>query len=70
MPVTLRTNRFSVQKLCNADYIAFMCFVWISEQTVTFALFITNRLVFITEEECVYCAVRTAFLYNTDKLLP
>ena len=36
-----------------------MCFVWLSEQTVTFALNINNRLVFITEMEGAYCAVRT-----------
>jgi hypothetical protein len=43
-----------------------MCFVWLSDQTVTFALDIINRLVFITEAESVYCAVRTEPLYNTD----
>jgi len=42
-----------------------MCFVWLSEQTVTFVLNIINRLVFITEVENVYCAVRTESLYNT-----
>ena len=36
-----------------------MCFVWISEQTVAFALYISKRWVFITEVESVYCAVRT-----------
>jgi hypothetical protein len=35
-----------------------MCFVWISEQTASSALYSTNWLVFITEMECVYCAVR------------
>jgi len=35
-----------------------MCFVWLSEETVTFALYINNRLVFITEAESVYSAVR------------
>jgi hypothetical protein len=34
-------------------------FVCISEQTVTFALYVINRLVFITEVESVYSAVRT-----------
>ena len=34
-----------------------MCFVWLSEETVTFALYIINILVFITEAESVYCAV-------------
>jgi hypothetical protein len=35
-------------KILQADYIAFMCFVCISEETVTFALYTVNRLVFIT----------------------
>jgi hypothetical protein len=37
---------------------AFMCFVWIWEQTATISLYSINWLVFITETECVYCAVR------------
>jgi hypothetical protein len=36
-----------------------MCFVWISEQTAIISLHSINWLVFITEAECVYCAVRT-----------
>jgi hypothetical protein len=39
-----------------------MCFVWISEQTAIISLYSINRLVFITETECVYCAVRTGSL--------
>jgi hypothetical protein len=31
-----------------------MCSVWISEQTVTSILYIINRLVFISEVECVF----------------
>ena len=31
-------------KNLHVNYIAFMCFVWLSEQTVTFALYIINRL--------------------------
>jgi len=38
----------------------------ISEQTVTFALYIINWLVLITEMESVYSAVRTGALYKTD----
>ena len=38
------------------------CFLWISEQTATFALYIINFLVFITVVEGVYCAVRTGSL--------
>ena len=41
----------------------FMCFVWIWEQTGIISLYSINWLVFITETECVYCAVRTGYLY-------
>jgi hypothetical protein len=41
-----------------------MCFVWIWEQTAIISLYIINWLVFITEMECVYCAVRTYFRYS------
>jgi hypothetical protein len=57
-------------KILHADYIAFMRGAWISEQTVTFVLCIINRLVFITELESVYCAVRTESLYKTDTFHP
>jgi len=40
-----------------------MCFVWISEQTAIISLYNVNWLVFITETQCVYCAVRTGSLY-------
>ena len=45
-----------------------MCFVWISEQTETFALYCINWLVFITEVESVYNAVRIESVYNTDTI--
>jgi hypothetical protein len=45
-----------------------MCFVRISEQTGTFALYNIKRLVFITEVENVYSAVRIESLYKTDML--
>ena len=41
----------------------FMCFMWIREQTAITSLYSINWLVFITQTECVYCAVRTGFLY-------
>ena len=49
-----------------------MCFVWLSVQTVAFALCVINRLVSITEVESVYCAVRTGslYVYNTDTFRP
>ena len=43
-----------------------MCFVWLSEQTVPFDLYIINRFVFITEVESVYSAVRNGSSYKTD----
>jgi len=45
-------------------YVVFMCFVWIWEQTAFIYLYSINWLVFITEPECVYCAVRTGYLYR------
>ena len=39
-----------------------MCFVWISEQAAIISLYGINWLVFITETECVYCAVRAVSL--------
>ena len=38
-----------------------VCFVWISEQTAIISLYSIDLLVFITETECVYCAVRSTF---------
>jgi hypothetical protein len=40
----------------------FVCFVWIWEQTAIISLYSINWLIFITETECVYCAVRTGCL--------
>jgi len=40
----------------------FMCFVLISEQTAIISLYSINWLIFITETECAYCAVRTGFV--------
>ena len=39
----------------------FMCFVWISEQTAIISPYSIDWLVFVTETECVYCAVRSTF---------
>jgi hypothetical protein len=44
-----------------------MCFVWISEQTAIISLYSVNWLVFITERESVYCAVRTGSLYIIEE---
>ena len=53
-----------IKKILRGDYIAFMCLVWISEQTATFALYCINWLVFITVVESVYSAVRIESLYE------
>ena len=66
LAVTLRTTRFKIKKF--RILIAFMCFVWISEQTETFALYYNNWLVFITVVESDYSAIRTESLYNTDTI--
>jgi len=42
---------------------AFVCFLWISEQTGVISLSSVNLLVFITGTKCVYCAVRAEFLH-------
>ena len=55
-------HHVSNSKILHADYIAFMCFVRISEQTAIFALYCINWLGFISAVESVYCAVRTESL--------
>jgi hypothetical protein len=44
--VTKRNTRL---KILHGVHTAFIYFVWISEQTVSFVLFNTNRFIFITE---------------------
>ena len=45
-----------------------MCHVWISEKNSDYFAMRPNCLVFISETECVYCAVRTESL-NTVRLI-
>ena len=59
---------FKIKKILHTDYIAFMCFVRISEQTATFALYCIHWLVFITVVESVYSAVSIESLYKTDTI--
>jgi hypothetical protein len=54
--VRYELNTFTNSTFC--PHSVFMCFVWISEQTAIISLYSINWLVFITETECVYCAVR------------
>ena len=57
------------KNLRSAHTAVFMCFVWISEQTAIISLYSINWLVFVTETESVYCAVRTGFL-NIMQVIP
>jgi hypothetical protein len=56
---------------CNVPLlsIVFVCFVWISEQTPIISLYSINLLVFVTETECVYCAVRTEFWQESARFV-
>jgi len=60
---SLYNARFSIQQFYALPTQLYLCFVWISEQTTIISLYNINWLVFITESECVYCAVRTGSLY-------
>jgi hypothetical protein len=48
-------------KIVHSAHSVFICFVFISEQTVTFVLHDIKWLVFRTEMKSAYCAVRTVF---------
>jgi hypothetical protein len=56
-------RQFNIHNSTFCPHSVFMCFVWISEQTAIISLYNINWLVFITETECVYCAVRTGCLF-------
>ena len=60
--VTIGTTSLTFSSSTFCPHSVFMCFVWISEQTAIISLYNINRLVFITETECVYCAVRTGYI--------
>ena len=60
--VTICTTSLTCSNSMFCPYSVFMCFVWIWEQTAIISLYNINWLVFITETESVYCAVRTGYL--------
>ena len=62
--ICIASLTFSNSTFC--PHSAFMCFVWISEQTAIISLYNINWLVFITERQYVYCAVRTVYLFVTQ----
>ena len=58
---TICTANLTFNNSTFCPHSVFMCFVWISEQTAIISLYNINWLIFITEKECVYCAVRDWF---------
>jgi hypothetical protein len=60
---TLCTTRFNTHKFyVLPTQCVYVFFVWISEQTAIVSLYSINWVVFTTETESVYCAVRTVSL--------
>jgi len=59
---SLYTASLTFSNSTSCPHSVFMRFVWISEQTAIISLNNINWLVFITEMECVYCAVRAEYL--------
>jgi len=56
------TTGLTVNNFAFCPHSVFKCFVFIWEQTAIISLYSINWLLFITETECVYCAVRTGSL--------
>ena len=49
--------------------IVFMCFVWIWEQTAVITLYSIKLLVFVTQTQCVYFAVRTGYRWFSQTVV-
>ena len=64
--VTICTASLTFNNSTFCPHSAFMCFVWIWEQTAIISLYSINWLVYITETECIYCAVRAEPLQLTS----
>ena len=64
--VTICTTSLTFNNSMFCPHSVFMCFVWIWEQTAIFSLYSIKWLFFITETECVYCALRTGSLYTAS----
>ena len=60
--VTICTTSLTFNNSTFFPHIVFICFVWIWEQTAIISLYNINWVVFITDTQCVYCAVRTGSL--------
>jgi hypothetical protein len=59
--VTICTASLTLHNSTFCTHSVFMCFVWIWEQTAIISLYSIDWLVFVTETESVYCAVRSTF---------
>ena len=67
--VTICATILTFTILRSAHTAVFMCFVWISEQTVIISLYSINWLVVIKETQCVYCVVRTECVHIIQVIL-
>ena len=63
--VTIPTIRLNIQQFTFCLQSAFICFVCISEHTLTFVLCSIKRVVFISEMESIYCVVQLGSLKKT-----
>jgi len=57
--VTIYTTSLKHRNYISCPNTVFTCFVWTWEKPALISLYSINWLVFITETETVYCAVRT-----------
>ena len=60
--VTSCTTSFTLTNVTFCPTPCILCFMWISEQTAIISLYNIDWLVFVTDTESVYCAVRTGSL--------
>ena len=59
--VTICTTSLTCNNSTFCPHRVLMCFVWIGEQTTIISLHSMNWLVFITDMQSIYCAVRTEY---------
>ena len=64
------TTRFNIQKFLRSPDTVYIGILYGSQQTAIISLYSINWSVFITETECVYCAVRTGSLIVIELASP
>jgi hypothetical protein len=67
--VTICTASLTFNNSTFCPHSVFVCFVWIWEQTAIISLYNIIWLIFITDTECVYCAVRAECSYIIEIIL-